>query len=425
MSNWEGISSHDEPWVKSRHRIMSLLYVTIEEHLVGHLEDRAGNLFFKYHEDWLEYPQHYGISKALPLSSSTHGPDATQPFFSGLLPEYGIRERVAANLGVSAGNDYQILKAIGRDCAGALCITPDAHPTTPANQLECLTVHQLGDLLEQLDVQPLLIGRKGIRLSLAGAQNKLPVIKQDDKIYLGQDGTPSTHIIKPENLHFQNLVRNEHFCLQLARHCGLDAIDSELLTLPNEEALIVPRYDRYIAEGVTRRIHQEDFCQALSISPTCKYEIEGGPSLVDSIDLIRHTSSVPARDTIKFIDTFFFNYLIGNRDAHGKNFSFLIDKKGVRLAPLYDLVCTEAYTNLDNTLAMSLGGVNNPIFIEPIHFSKACEGANLNTQLIKKRLRKLHQKVHMESEKMANDGIGKTILAIVNKNGRFLLDFIK
>lgn len=404
---------------------MSRLNVIFDDHLVGVLEHRAGELFFSYHDVWLNSVKCYPISRALPLLSHTFDPEITKPFFVGLLPEYGIREKIATNLGISPDNDFQLLKAIGRDCAGALCITAETISEVKNNQYEHLTTMQLSELLNQLDDQPLLIGRKGVQLSLAGIQNKLPVISRNGEIYLGLDGTPSTHIIKPANPNFPDLVRNEYFCLQLARSCGLDAIDAQILPLQGTEALIVPRYDRKIVSGEIYRIHQEDFCQALSILPSCKYEIEGGPGFGRCIEMIRQNSSIPAIDTIKFVDAFFYSFLIGNRDAHGKNFSFLIERDNVRLAPLYDIVCTEAYPRLDNTLAMSIGGVNNPIFIEAHHFNNACKNAGLNTQLVKIRLKRLQDQVIKVCERMAHDDIAQSVLARVRQNSRYLCDFTK
>ena len=121
--------------------------------------------------------------------------------------------------------------------------------------------------------------------------------------------------------------------------------------------LLVERYDRIRGrDGVIARLHQEDFCQALSVPPELKYEDEGGPGAVRSLELIDAACSRPAADRLRFIRMLIFHYLVGNADAHAKNYALLYRDNTPDLAPLYDVVCTAAYPRLAKKLAMAVGG---------------------------------------------------------------------
>ncbi|MCP5179021.1 MAG: HipA domain-containing protein [Pseudomonadales bacterium] len=133
------------------------------------------------------------------------------------------------------------------------------------------------------------------------------------------------------------------------------------------EYLLSKRYDRKVDEGGTiHRLHQKDFCQALAIPSEIKYQAEGGPGLKDCFALLRFASSSPVVDLRELLNAIFFNLLIGNTDAHTKNYSLLYGRDGkARLAPLYDLVCTVYYPEIENRLAMEIGGEANPDLIYP------------------------------------------------------------
>ena len=147
--------------------------------------------------------------------------------------------------------------------------------------------------------------------------------------------------------------------------------------------MLIKRYDRTIQNNQWVRLHQEDFCQALGISSRIKYQAEGGPGFENCFDLIRKASAQPARDLITLFEASIFNYLIGNNDAHGKNFSLLYspieERFSARLAPLYDLVCTTYFEDLSPRMAMKIGKAYHPselrlkhweAFWETIAFSK-------------------------------------------------------
>jgi serine/threonine-protein kinase HipA len=196
------------------------------------------------------------------------------------------------------------------------------------------------------------IVHEGLRLSLAGAQEKLPVILRGGELFLPAGTEPSTHILKLPSQSFRGLIDNEHFIMALAREAGLSVAPVALHTLPTgDTALLVERFDR--RDG--QRIHQEDFCQATGRSQHEKYETEGGPSLEEIVAVIRAACTAPARDIEALFRLVAFNTLVGNNDGHAKNIALLRDDI-IRLAPAYDLVCTRAWPQLSADLAIRIGG---------------------------------------------------------------------
>jgi serine/threonine-protein kinase HipA len=213
--------------------------------------------------------------------------------------------------------------------------------------------------LVELPQRPLAADEAGeVRLSLAGAQSKLPVVEVDDGFAIPHGSSlPTTHILKPEPVRFPGLVANEFFCMRLATAAGLEVAEVERAkTASGLPYLIVTRYDRDLTQEPVRRLHQEDLCQALGRPYFEKYQAEGGPGVVEAMALIDDASTAPARDRPQLWLALVFNILIGNCDAHGKNYSLLYDSRAPRLAPLYDLVSTAVYDELTPRLAMSIDG---------------------------------------------------------------------
>ena len=250
-----------------------------------------------------------------------------------------------------------MLERIGGECAGAVSLLPEDSPppTVGERRVRELSEKELEEIVAELPRHPLLAGHEGLRLSLAGAQSKLPVLILDAVVALPLGNTPSTHIIKPEPDHFPGLVAVEVLCMTLAKTIGLNVPSVSVRLAGDKPCIVVQRYDRTIDEdGSVTRVHQEDFCQALGFPPERKYQQEGGPLLRDCIGLLRDWSTIAALDIRDFLDGLIFNVLIGNADAHGKNYSILYHKGNRRLAPLYDLVCTLAWPELSKTPQVSI-----------------------------------------------------------------------
>lgn len=318
-----------------------------------------GNLQFRYDEGYGGPP----LSHAMPVQSEAHPHATCHAVFGGLLPEGDGREALARLLGVSPGNDYGLLAEVGGDCAGAIVLVePDQSiPAEPRSRP--LDDDALDALLRGLPQRPLgASSSEGVRLSLAGAQPKLPVIVEDGRMALPTNAAaPTTHILKPEPARFPGLVDNEAFCMDLARATTLDAARVEkAVTVSGLPYLIVERYDRDRSTDPIRRLHQEDLCQALACPSDRKYQGEGGPGVRDAVELLRSAIGVPIRELPRLWEALVFNWLIGNCDAHGKNYSLLYDDGAATLAPLYDLVSTVIYGDaLTTRLAMSIDGATD------------------------------------------------------------------
>jgi serine/threonine-protein kinase HipA len=282
---------------------------------------------------------------------------AARSFLDGLLPEGDARRLIAEDLSLRADDTFGLIRALGRDCAGALVIQPDderAPPPATTLTAEPLNEAELARLVENLRSAPLGVDQR-VRISLAGVQEKLLLTRLPDGRW-GRpvDGTPSTHILKPEVRDYPKTVENEAFCMRVAKNLGMDVADVETTTVGGRRLIVVSRYDRDVTPtGDVKRIHQEDFCQATGTPPAHKYEEDGGPSLRKISGILNEADPDSLESLVRAVTL---NVVIGNGDAHAKNFSLLHDRGGsVRLAPLYDLLSTFMYG--DDRLAMYIDNV--------------------------------------------------------------------
>lgn len=376
---------------------MKRLMVYLNNERVGALTQNASSLIqFTYRSEWLARKDAMPLSRSLPLENVTFKGKQARSFFAGILPEAEPRRRIAEVLGISNQNDFALLERIGGECAGAVSLLPEGAPPPTFNEkrLRELNAAELEKVISELPNRPLLAGESGLRLSLAGAQDKIAVTVEGEKIALPLGNTPSTHIIKPEPNRFPGLAVTELLCMKLARAIELNVPDTSLLQIGDKPCLLVQRYDRSLtADGCVRRIHQEDFCQALGYPPEHKYQQEGGPLLRDCIALLREWSTVPALDIRSFLDGVIFNMLIGNADAHGKNYSLLYQNSERRMAPLYDLVCTLAWPELSKTPAMKIGRSESIETLTAVHWKKMAEESNIGWPMVRDRIRQIAQTV--------------------------------
>jgi serine/threonine-protein kinase HipA len=310
-----------------------------------------------------------------------------------------LRSVIARQLQVSSQNEFALLDQLGGECAGAVSLT--AWESTSVQSIEALSVtadaavqwlsdDELVGILDQLPDRPMLVGQTGLRLSLAGAQDKLPVLFDGVRIGLPQFGTPSSHILKPAIAAVADSVTNEAFCLALAKQLKLPCANAQIHQVAGRRFLLVERYDRQMtAKGTLsphERLHQEDFCQALGVVSELKYQNEGGPSLAQCFALLRQATRPNAPQVLRLLDAVLFNALIGNHDAHGKNFSLLYGTNGISLAPLYDLLCTAVYPNLTVKMAMKIGSKYKFSELEARHWQQFATEVGLSPAACQKRL---------------------------------------
>lgn len=358
---------------------------------VGRLKlDAHGDMIFQYTKAWLADGKNAAISASLPLREAAFSRRQSRPFFAGLLPDEGQREAAARALGVSKGNDFALLDALGGDVAGALVLLPDGTAPPSATQPfkpRILDENAIAALLEELPRRPFLAGGDKLRVSLAGAQPKLPVVLVDGRVALPSWGQPTTHILKPPVAWLDGSCENEALCLRLATAVGLSAAPVELRRANDKPYLLVERYDRVIdGDGDVRRVHQEDFCQAMGIAPERKYASEGGPNFKTSFGLVRNICARPAPDVLRLLDAVIFNAVIGNADAHGKNFSLLYGGGGATLAPFYDLMATFVYPQVASGLAMKIAKMSAIENLDARAWSKFADDVGLAAPFVRRRV---------------------------------------
>jgi serine/threonine-protein kinase HipA len=324
------------------------------------------------------------ISASLPVREAPYEPTAARPFFEGLLPERGVREAIARNLHLSDDNSFGLLAALGRDSAGAVVLLGEDHPFPGGGSVEWLDDAELGEIIARLPTSPLGIsGTSKIRLSLAGLQRKAVLVRSGDGTFgLPHENAPSTHILKPQypDTRYNNIVYNEYFCMRVADCLGLPVPHVEVMYVGETPCLLVERFDRSDAGGTRIRLHQEDFCQALGVPPGVKYQSEGGPGLAESFGLVRDVSHRSGADVLTLIRAICLNFVLGNHDSHAKNFSLLYGESGLALAPLYDLVSTGVYPEVENSLAMALGDEFDPESVGSSEIAAFAERCGLNAR---------------------------------------------
>lgn len=300
-----------------------------------------------------------------------------------------MRRTIAERFRLSEEDGFGLLAALGADCAGAVVLLPAGEQPDGRRDasVRILDEDELSTLIDRLPRHPLGVDLEpgDVRLSLGGIQDKLVLVRLASGEF-GQPlgGTPSTCLLKPDYGRYEDLAANEAFCMRVAAGAGLDVAATELVRVSGTACLYVERFDRREdGEGRAVRLHQEDVCQALGILPSAKYEANGGPSVAQVVALLRGLGSPRAAlDVNRFVKAVLLNFLLGNSDAHGKNFALLYDGSvGVRLAPLYDVVSTAVYPELTARMAMSIGGAEMPEEVDMAAWERLAKASGLGGQL--------------------------------------------
>ncbi len=387
---------------------------------VGTLRLVDGRLSFCYTPDWLLHPDAVALSVLLPLQAAPFDDRKTRPFFAGLLPEGQMRRLIAQQFQVSGQNDFALLDRIGGECAGAVTFLEPGQTLpipTRDEDVQWLNDEEVVAILDELPRRPMLAGKDGLRLSLAGAQDKLPVVFDGGRIGLPRGGTPSSHILKPTIHDVEDSVINEGFCMALAEAMQLKPAKSNVHHVLDRSFLLVERYDRLTdAQGHRQRLHQEDFCQALGVVPEMKYQNEGGPDLAQCFELVRRSTRPSAPQVLRLFDYVIFNTLIGNHDAHAKNFSLLYSGKVPVLAPFYDTLSTAVYPTLTPKMAMKIGSKYKFSEVEKRHWEQFAEGVGFTKAQAKRRILELAKVLPVTARKLqSNPGHRFTGHAVVEQ----------
>ena len=331
---------------------------------------------FSYMDEYLDEANAVPVSISLPLQRERFSAGQTRQFFEGLLPEGFTRRSVAQWLHLDENDYLSILYQLGRECLGAVRVLKEGE--TQAASYEMITKQQVKALAAEGAQKSAEIVSKS-HLSLTGASGKVGLYYDTagNQWYLPQGTAPSTHIVKQSHVRLEGIVTNEQLSMMTAAKCGIEVPESFIIDLgsgeDNEVLYATRRYDRTF-EGaadtisgllVPLRLHQEDFSQALGISSANKYEKEHTGYMRRMFELLRQFSSNPIVDQGKLWDIIVFCYLLGNTDAHVKNFSLLYgrDLRSIRLAPAYDLVSTTVYESSTREMSFYIG---NALLIDEI-----------------------------------------------------------
>lgn len=410
------------------------LSVFLHDDYVGTLYSEAATLGFRYDEDYLKRPDAAKISISMPLQKEHFDHQTTSSFFSNLLPDDYVRKRLARYLGLSEKNTFGLLKEIGGECAGSIAVYEEGHAPhlNITSTYRILDTKEAHDVLSQLDKRPMLAGEADIRISGAGAQDKLVISFVDGKIAIPTGNTPSTHSIKPAIKGLEDSVQNEFFCMKLGKLVGLPVPEVTIYWLEGQPYYLVERYDRIKdKQGMVSRLHQEDFCQILHVPPEHKYENEGGPNLEQCFSILDariKEGFMAGRDKITLLQGIVFNFLIGNGDAHAKNFSILYKDAYESLAPFYDLMCTIVYANAFKAkMAMKLDGKYRFQDVSMRHFRSLDIITGYKADFIEKQIHRLVHNVLKESVNLSHflniesstySSLYERIINVIQKNAR-------
>jgi len=382
---------------------MAGLPVYFEQRLVGTIDVDKTGPGFTYDAGWIRLRGAFPISTTMPLRPDRVGPDVFLPWAANLLPENEQLRTLGQLLGMARSDVIGLLSAIGGDTAGALSIGQPGR-TSSVQWRPLATPDELEAVVEDLPNKPFLVGEEGVSMSLAGAQSKLAVaVDEARRICIPMNGSPSTHILKPDSPRLPGGVQNEAFCLTLARRMKIPTPDVTTGTAGKRTFLLVKRYDRTDVGGRCRRLHQEDYCQALGLPPSAKYEANQtgirGPTLKDMFEVTRR--HLPATEIIRLLELVVLNILCCNTDAHAKNYSILIRGNGASLAPIYDIMCGEVWGNVTKNLAQTIAGKSRGDDIKGKDWQRFARECGLNPKQVIDRVGALAKSAIADAEAAA------------------------
>ena len=340
---------------------------------VGEIEgDSSEDAFFSYSKEYITRNDSRAISVSLPIQDEPFSPEQTKAFFDGLLPEGFMRKSIATNMHLDENDYLSILYNLGKECIGAIRI--DESDELQESWYEAITSEQVEKLAAEGTTKSTEIVIK-THLSLTGASGKVGLYYDDKegKWYLPGGLAPSTHIVKQSHVRLDGIVTNEQLSMLAARKCGIDISESFIVNagkgIDSEVLFATKRYDRIIDEtspmiGKLKRpyrIHQEDFAQAMGIASFEKYEREDRNYAEKMFEIIRNYTRSPLEDQLRLWNRIVYNFVLGNTDAHIKNYSLLYDPhmEGISLAPAYDMLSTVIYESATRDMSFNMGGIRN------------------------------------------------------------------
>ncbi|MCJ1674836.1 HipA domain-containing protein [Rathayibacter sp. VKM Ac-2929] len=337
--------------------------------------DADGRIGFSYSDDAPSTP----ISLSLPREGTTTRAAAAR-FLDNLLPDQEhTRRRMAQAYGVASTGTFDLLRTVGGDVAGGLVLLPDGEaPPTGLAQLNPALDRDVADRINSIKLDPdaWVPRRTPARFSLAGTQGKFALARVDRNWYWSNAAVPSTHIVKPARPEHLHLEEAEAAALTLAAEAGLPAPRAAVLQMTDQTAFVVERFDRVFDDTVfATRLHAEDLAQALGVDVARKYSVTAA-QIVEKLRSVDATGGVVRA----FLRQLAFNVLLGNADAHAKNYSVLLRPDAVSLAPIYDAVPTGLYPAFDQELAMRIAGARFPQAVTQNHWRKLARTSGIDEE---------------------------------------------
>jgi serine/threonine-protein kinase HipA len=384
---------------------MASLPVYFEQRPIGTIHVDTSGPTFTYAPGWIGLRGAFPISLTMPLRPGHFTTDIFLPWAANLLPESEQLQTLGQLLGMARSDVIGLLSAIGGDTAGALSFGQPGRASSvqwrPVGKPD-----ELERMVENLPNKPFLVGEEGVSMSLAGVQSKIAVAVDDNgSIFIPMNGSPSTHILKPDSPRLPGGVQNEAFCLTLAKHMRILTPTVTTGRAGKRSYLLVTRYDRTDVGGRCRRLHQEDYCQALGKPPSAKYESNQtgihGPSLKDMFTITRRHMS--PTEIVRLLDMVILNVLACNTDAHAKNYSIMLRAGNASLAPMYDTMCGEVWDNITKNFAQKIAGISRGDHLNRTHWQQFARECGLNPKQVIDRIDALAKSAIAEAELAASE----------------------
>lgn len=345
----------------------------------------------------------FPLSPSIPFGKPEDG--AVRRYLQNLLPEGQWLDDLAANYHLSKQNVFGLVRAMGSDVTGGVLFLPLGMSPPRNPRFREVPKSEMRQRIAARANQPIWEWDGQLRLSVAGLQEKLPILRlPDGKMGLGDESLCSTHILKMSQKTDMHLVLNEYICMTLARDVGLPVAPVKLLRF-DEPVLEVQRFDRELKDNVVKRNHIIDGCQLLDLPPEYKYErnLGSGPDVRDireGASLPRlfgatETAEIPAVARLRLLQWSLFQLLIQNPDAHGKNISFFVGRRGLTVAPAYDLLNIAIYKdrNFDRELAMAVGDEFDSESLRAYQLVEMANTCSLKPKWIASELKKIGGKL--------------------------------
>ncbi len=375
--------------------INKLKITMAQMHVASIWVDRDDETYqFEYTEQWKK--DGFAISPHIKLHQEAKS-GIIRRFLDNLIPEGKGLEDITQFAHISKNNTFAIIKAIGYDTSGALMFGEEDDKDIAL--FRPISDDEIAQRISQIEDKSIAIWDDKERLSLAGVQEKLPVIIKDGEIGLGDGTLSSTHIMKFQTKKHANIVINELFCMKLAEEINLNVAQVKLYRFNEYPVLMVKRFDRVFKEDRVERLHVIDGCQMLDLSSTHKYERNFGSGR--DVQNIREGASfsklfkstdiceVPAKAKLEMLSWSIYNLIIGNADAHGKNFSFYVQSRGIRPTPFYDMLCIIAHKNVEHDLAMAYGNEFNPNEVKAYQMREFADTIEINYKFVAQTMTKI------------------------------------